>query len=138
MNTRAHDYNCTAAALPTDAVLTRTETIIASGYVCGLSGKEIADINSVEYNTVIRHTQNIYEKTGIARSTHALVAWFLSMNLNLDLTDFRRRAGALMLLGLVCFQIVENDGTFIRSARQTSVRARSGRSRQDDGDTYEI
>ena len=28
--------------LPTDGVLTRAETRIASGYVCGLIGKEIA------------------------------------------------------------------------------------------------
>ena len=60
--------------LPTDRVLTRAETRIASGYVCGLIGKEIADACGVSHNTVVRHTQNIYDKTGIRRSTNALVA----------------------------------------------------------------
>ena len=38
MGTTRADY-----PLPTDGVLTRAETRIASGYVCGLIGKEIAD-----------------------------------------------------------------------------------------------
>ena len=77
--------------LVTDAILTRAETRIASGYVCGLIGKEIADVCEISYNTVVRHTQNIYEKTGIPRSTNALVAWFLAINLHLDLGEFRSR-----------------------------------------------
>jgi DNA-binding NarL/FixJ family response regulator len=77
--------------LATDEILTRAETRIASGYVCGLIGKEIADVCEISYNTVVRHTQNIYEKTGIRRSTNALVAWFLAVNLHLDLGVFRRR-----------------------------------------------
>ena len=76
--------------LATDAILTRAETRIASGYVCGLIGKEIADVCEISYNTVVRLTQNIYEKTGIRRSTNALVAWFLAVNLHLDLGIFRR------------------------------------------------
>lgn len=77
--------------LVTDSILTRAETRIASGYVCGLIGKEIADACEISYNTVVRHTQNIYEKTGIRRSTNALVAWFLAVNLKLDLGEFERR-----------------------------------------------
>lgn len=77
--------------LATDSILTRAETRIASGYVCGLIGKEIADACEISYNTVVRHTQNIYEKTGIRRSTNALVAWFLAVNLKLDLGEFERR-----------------------------------------------
>lgn len=77
--------------LVTDNILTRAETRIASGYVCGLIGKEIADVCEISYNTVVRHTQNIYDKAGIARSTNALVAWFLASNFHLDLGEFRRR-----------------------------------------------
>lgn len=59
--------------LRTDDILTPAETRIACGYVEGMIGKEIADTCGVSYNTVVRHTQNIYEKTGIRRSTNALV-----------------------------------------------------------------
>ena len=75
--------------LATDALLTPAETRVAVGYCyCyGLIGKEIAVNLGISYNTVVRHTQNIYEKTGIRRSTNALVAWFLSANFNINLPN---------------------------------------------------
>ena len=74
--------------LATDAVLTPAETRVAVGYCYryGLTGKEIAGRLFVSYNTVVRHTQNIYEKTGIRRSTNALVAWFLSTNFHFNIS----------------------------------------------------
>ena len=74
--------------LQTDAVLTPAETRVAVGYCYryGLIGKEIAERLNISYNTVVRHTQNIYEKTGIRRSTNALVAWFLSTNFNFNIS----------------------------------------------------
>lgn len=77
-----------AQHLKTDAVLTPAETRVAVGYCYryGLIGKEIADRLNISYNTVVRHTQNIYEKTGIRRTTNALVAWFLSTNFNINLS----------------------------------------------------
>ena len=51
--------------LETDKVLTPAETRIASGYVSGMIGKEIANAAGISHNTVIRHTQHIYDKTGI-------------------------------------------------------------------------
>jgi len=74
--------------LATDAVLTPAETRVAVGYCYryGLIGKEIAERLNISYNTVVRHTQNIYEKTGIRRSTNALVAWFLSTNFNFNIS----------------------------------------------------
>ncbi len=89
---RAH-----AEHLATDSVLTPAETRIASGYVSGLIGKEIADAAGISYNTVVKHTQNIYDKTGIKRSTNSLVAWFLSQNFRIDLKEFSRRLVALAL-----------------------------------------
>ena len=90
--------------LKTDQILSPAETRIASGYACGLIGKEIAEECGISHNTVVRHTQNIYDKTGIPRSTNALVAWFLSKNYDIDLSEFRRRLGAFLLLCLVSFQ----------------------------------
>lgn len=106
MKTHAQNTTQGQAALPTDKVLTKAETRIACGYVAGMIGKEIADACGVSYNTVVRHTQNIYEKTGIRRSTNALVAWFLSKNYDIDLGDFRRRVGAFFLLVIVSVQTV--------------------------------
>ena len=64
----------TKEALNTDDVLTEAETRIASGYACGLIGKEIADRCGLSYNTVVRHTQNIYDKTGIHDRVKLVVA----------------------------------------------------------------
>lgn len=95
--------------LETDKVLTPTETKIASGYTCGLIGKEIADKCGISPLTVVRHTQNIYEKTGIPHSTNALVAWFLSTNFKIDLKEFWRKLGAFILFLLACIEIATTD-----------------------------
>ena len=95
--------------LKTDGVLTKAETRVASGYVCGLIGKEIADACDISHNTVIRHTQNIYAKTGIKHSTNALVAWFLEKNYDLDIREIKRRIIAVVLLALACLEIVSTD-----------------------------
>lgn len=125
--------------LETDKVLTPTETKIASGYTCGLIGKEIADKCGISPLTVVRHTQNIYAKTGIPHSTNALVAWFLSKNFNLDLSEFKRSLGAFCLFLLVSFQIATTDfdNSFVRRTSSRRVEARrcgrrTRRGREDD------
>lgn len=122
--------------LETDKVLTPAETRVASGYVSGMIGKEIASAAGISHNTVIRHTQNIYDKTGIPRSTNALVAWFISVNFHVDLAEFRRRVGAAFLLAIIAGQIVTTDfsSDFVRTARVRRVEARRGgrRSRRED------
>lgn len=124
--------------LETDKILTPAETRIAAGYVSGMIGKEIASVAGISHNTVIRHTQNIYDKTGIPRSTNALVAWFLAKNYDLDLSEVKRRIGAALLLALITFQTVTTDfsSDFVRSARVRRVEARKGgrRSRRDEDD----
>lgn len=127
--------------LETDKVLTPAETRVASGYVSGMIGKEIASAAGISHNTVVRHTQNIYDKAGIPRSTNALVAWFLSENFHIDLTEFRRRVGAALLLALISVQTVCTDfsSDFVRSARVRRVEARRGRRRnEDDENTLDI
>lgn len=120
--------------LKTDAILSRAETRIASGYACGLIGKEIADECHVSYNTVVKHTQNIYDKTGIRRSTNALVAWFIAKNFGIDLSEFKRRMGAFLLLCLLGFQAAEqgfNPDMVRRPATGRRVEARRcGRTRK--------
>lgn len=124
--------------LETDKILTPAETRVASGYVSGMIGKEIASVAGISHNTVVRHTQHIYDKAGIPRSTNALVAWFISENFHIDLAEFRRRVGAALLLALISIQTVCTDfsSDFVRSARVRRVEARKGgrRRRQDEDD----
>ena len=144
MKTHAQNTTQGQAALPTDKVLTKAETRIACGYVAGMIGKEIADACGVSYNTVVRHTQNIYEKTGIRRSTNALVAWFISKNYDIDLGDFRRRVGAFFLLVIVSVQTVcvDFDNSPVRRfpSRRIETRKGSGKKgrREDDFDTTDL
>lgn len=124
--------------LKTDAILSPAETRVASGYVAGMIGKEIAGTIGVSHNTIVRQTQSIYDKTGIPRSTNALVAWFLAKNYDLDLDEFRRRVGAALLCLLMCFQTVNTDFStdFSRSGRTRRVEVRRtgrrGRRREDE------
>lgn len=144
MKTHAQNTTQGQATLPTDKVLTKAETRIACGYVAGMIGKEIADACGVSYNTVVRHTQNIYEKTGIRRSTNALVAWFLSKNYDIDLGDFRRRVGAFFLLVIVSVQTVcvDFDNSPVRRFPSRRIEARKGAGkkgrREDDFDTTDL
>jgi len=128
--------------LETDKILTPAETRVASGYVSGMIGKEIASAAGISHNTVVRHTQHIYDKAGIPRSTNALVAWFISENFHIDLAEFRRRVGAALLLALIAVQTVCTDfsSDFVRSARVRRVEARKGgrRGRREEDDTLDI
>lgn len=77
-----------------------------------------------------RHTQNIYDKTGIPRSINSIVSWWYRMNYNIDLgaefrtgeslgmvmKEFGRRIGAMCLLILFCAYTF-SDGDFERAAR---------------------
>lgn len=129
-------------SLETDKILSPAETRIASGYVSGMIGKEVAEACGLSYNTVVKHTQNIYDKVGIPRSTNALVAWFLSKNYGLDLSEFKRRVGAALLLAIISFQTVCTDfsSDFTRSARSRRVESRKGgrRRKEDSDDTLNL
>ena len=127
--------------LKTDSLLTKAETKVASGYVSGMIGKEIADTLGISHTTVLHHTQHIYDKAGIPRSTNSLVAWFLSKNFDLDLSEFRRRLGAFILLAITTLQIASQDfdNNPIRrfpTRRLTESKARSRK--KDEGNTYEL
>jgi DNA-binding CsgD family transcriptional regulator len=120
--------------LATDSVLTPAETRIASGYVSGLIGKEIANAAGISYNTVVKHTQNIYDKTGIKHSTNALVAWFLSENFRINLEEFSRRLVAFALFLIMGAEAVYTDlgSQLVRRypSRRVETRARRGRTRR--------
>ena len=124
--------------LATDTILTPAETRIASGYVSGLIGKEIADASDISYNTVVKHTQNIYEKTGIKRSTNSLVAWFLSVNYKIDLAEFGRRLVAFALFLIMSAEAVDTTMSaqlvrrFPSRRIETSARRGSRRGRRED------
>lgn len=87
-------------SLVTDRVITPAETRVAIAYTLGDIGKEVAERLGIAHGTVVRHTQNIYEKVGCRHSTNALVAWFLSQNYDIDLGELRRRLGAMVLMVL--------------------------------------
>lgn len=119
-----------AHTLATDDILTPAETRIAAGYCEGLIGKEIADREHISYHTVVRHTQNIYEKTGIRRTTNALVAWFIARNCRIDMREVLRSATGFCLFVLMAVQIAAYTGDqFVR----TSGRCRIERVRRNDG-----
>ena len=129
--------------LATDAILTPAETRVASGYTAGMIAKEIASAAGISHNTVVRQTQSIYDKTGIQRSTNALVAWFLATNYGLDLAEFRRRVGSALLLAIIAVQTVATDfsSDFVRSSRMRRVEARKGGRkgrREEDDNTFDI
>ena len=115
----------TTTDLKTDIILTPAETRVAMAYVLGDIGKEVGERLHIAYNTVIRHTQNIYDKTGIRRSTNALVAWFLAENCDIDLRELARRAGATVLMVIMCTTI------FFGSDDMMARRARRGRRRTE-------
>lgn len=138
--TRKHPQ---ARPLATDKVLTPAETRVASGYVCGLIGKEIADACDISHNTVVRHTQNIYDKTGIRRSTNSLVAWFLSENFNIDLKESGRRLVAVALFIIMGAEALDTDisSSLVRRFPSRRIEARKGgsgrgRRREDECDLY--
>lgn len=107
--------------LRTSRVLTPAETRVAMAYVLGDIGKEVGVRLGIAYNTVVRHTQNIYDKAGIRRSTNALVAWFIAENCDIDLRELTRRAGAGFLAVIICTTI------FFGSDDMVARRARSRR-----------
>lgn len=108
----------TTTNLKTDIVLTPAETRVAMAYTLGDIGKEVGERLGIAYNTVVRHTQNIYDKAGIRRSTNALVAWFLAENCDIDLRELAHRAGAGFMMVLVCCTIfLGSDDMVARRAR---------------------
>lgn len=122
--------------LKTDSILTPAETRIAARYCDGLVGKEIADVENISYHTVVRHTQNIYEKTGIRRCTNALVSWFLSTNCNIDIKDLERNITGFFLLLIISVQTVAFTGdTFVRSGRRARTETRARRTRRNEEST---
>lgn len=86
--------------MKTDTILTPREAQVVRLYAEGYIGKEIANILKTSYYTVVNHTQNVYEKLGIRRSTNALVSWWFCMNFNISLNtaEVTRRIGAVLLL----------------------------------------
>lgn len=109
--------------LRTDNVLTPAETRVAIAYTLGDIGKEVGARLGIAYNTVVRHTQNIYEKTGIRRSTNALVAWFLAENYSINMSELARRIGAAVLLAFFSLTFtVEDDQPMARRIRTRSRR----------------
>lgn len=125
--------------LVTDDILTPAETRIAAGYCEGLIGKEIAEREHISYHTVVRHTQNIYEKTGIRRTTNALVAWFLARNCRIDMREVLRSVTGFCLFVLMAVQTAFcTDNTYIRAQRgcRAEARVQRTRTRRDNDNTY--
>lgn len=108
------------AALNTDRIITPAETRVAIAYTLGDIGKEVGHRLGIAHGTVVRHTQHIYEKAGIRHSTNALVAWFLTENCGLNLSEFTRRLGArclLLLFSAYTFCATDNE-LMVRRARR--------------------
>lgn len=108
--------------MKTDALLTKRESQVVRLYAEGYIGKEIADILQTSYYTVVNHTQNVYEKLGIRRSTNALVAWWFCINFDISLSgETARKTIATLLLGLFMATMTSFDDTYIRRVRRGRV-----------------
>ena len=88
--------------MKTDSILTKREAQVAELCVKGYIGKEIADKLNTSYRTVVNHFQNIYDKTGIRRSTNALVSWWFCVNFSIDISETAKQiiAGVFFLMVL--------------------------------------
>ena len=88
--------------MKTDSILTKREAQVAELCVKGYIGKEIADKLNTSYRTVVNHFQNIYDKTGIRRSTNALVSWWFCVNFSIDISETAKQiiAGIFFLMVL--------------------------------------
>ena len=86
--------------MKTDSILTKREAQVAELCVKGYIGKEIADKLNTSYRTVVNHFQNIYDKTGIRRSTNALVSWWFCVNFSIDISETAKQiiAGVFFLM----------------------------------------
>lgn len=84
--------------MKTDSILTKREAQVAELCVKGYIGKEIADKLNTSYRTVVNHFQNIYDKTGIRRSTNALVSWWFCVNFSIDISETAKQiiAGGIL------------------------------------------
>lgn len=140
MNIRTYEINA-SESLNTSELLTPSETSVAAGIACGMSEKEVAELNNISIITTKRHIQNIYDKTGIRRGLNSLAVWFLEKNLEIDMREIRRRAGAMVLLGIVSVQMVTADGSSFlrtRTTRCSTVRVRARRNENNNIKTYQL
>jgi len=102
-----------------EARLTDREYQIARLYAEGYVGKEISDIIHASYRTVVNHTQNIYDKTGIPRCTNAIASWWLchEFNITFALAPAARKVGAAIMLALFMATMTSIDDDYMRFRR---------------------
>lgn len=108
--------------LKTDKRLSSQETRVSILYCLGYIGKEVADKLGISYNTIIRHTQHIYDKLECKHSTNALVGEFLSRNYSIDIKELGRRIGAAILLIFFCTTFFEQGSIFSRRSERAAER----------------
>jgi DNA-binding CsgD family transcriptional regulator len=106
-----------------NAVLSKRESEIAEWLAWGAAKKEIADKLSISTRTVENTTRNVYAKIGIQKVSELCVWWFTThCGVSMNLSPFKRKAGALLLLLLMLTTTVSAAG--VNMARYGRCQAR--------------
>lgn len=121
--------------------LTKRELEIAELFAWGASKQEVAERLFISERTVENHARNIYEKTDCGK-VNELSAWWFCVNfkISFSLSPLKRKIISLALLLISIPQIHgNNNDEMIRPARpNTSISARTGRSRRRNENDFII
>ncbi len=111
--------------------LTKRESEIAELFAWGASKKDIANRLFISERTVENHTRNIYEKTGCSKVNELSAWWFCTtFHISFDLSPFKRKAIAIMLLILTMPQAFDFDNVAVRTRTNTCPIVRTIRARR--------
>lgn len=122
-----------------DAVLSNRESEVAELLAWGAAKKEVAAMLAISTRTVENIARNVYVKIGIQKATELCVWWFTTKcGVSMNLSPFKRRMGALVLLLLMTPTVFGQQGSDMarcRTARTCrTVRGTNGRRADSDTD----
>lgn len=122
-------------------ILTKRESEIAELLAWGASKKDVANRLFISERTVENHTRNIYDKIGFSRINELSAWWFCTtFHISFDLSPFKRKVIATMLLCIMIPQFIDFDNVAIRTRRNPrAVRiARARRKSESDPTTVDF
>ena len=108
--------------------LTPQEWRVVAAFATGRVTKEVSKHLCKSSSTVINQLQSIYKKLNIPHNIGALVVWYMCKKNNLELPEFIRKAGAIILLAIF-FSTLQTENDIAR-------RARRGRGRRTRTEYY--
>jgi DNA-binding CsgD family transcriptional regulator len=118
----------------TEATLTPREREIAELIAWGGTKKEIADQLYISERTVENHARNIYEKTGVRKSSELSAWWFCyRFRIPMSLSPFARKAIGCAILAIYIFGMSYGTPAHPRArGQQTCIAVRPARIRRNE------